>query len=473
MITPVILCGGSGTRLWPLSREVLPKQFVPLLSKDSPFKATTRRLSGSAFAAPLVVCAEGLRFISATQLNEAGVVPQAIMVEPEPRNTAPAILAAALWLLDQSEDAMMLVAPSDHVIPDGELFQSAVHAALAAARAGKIITFGITPTHPETGYGYLKLTAGSDIRGAAPQSIERFVEKPDAKTAATMLAAGGHLWNAGIFLFSARAIVTAFEAHAPGMVLPVREAVRTAHKDPDFLRLAPEPWSHLPSVSIDYAIMEKAHNLVAMPYNGHWSDMGSWMAVWQEGLADDSKNVVSEGVLAIDCERSLLRSEADSIQLVGIGLRDIVAVAMPDAVLVAHSPASQRVKEVAKILAERGARQATSFTHDRRPWGQFESLAKGPRYHVKRIIVDPGGKLSLQSHEHRAEHWIVVQGTARVTVAEKVEILNENQSVYIPLGAVHRLENPGSEPLVLIEVQTGTYFGEDDIIRYEDVYTRI
>jgi mannose-1-phosphate guanylyltransferase/mannose-6-phosphate isomerase len=210
-----------------------------------------------------------------------------------------------------------------------------------------------------------------------------------------------------------------------------------------------------------------------MPYNGHWSDMGSWMAVWQEGLADDSKNVVSEGVLAIDCERSLLRSEADSIQLVGIGLRDIVAVAMPDAVLVAHSSASQRVKEVAKILAERGARQATSFTHDRRPWGQFESLAKGPRYHVKRIIVDPGGKLSLQSHEHRAEHWIVVQGTARVTVAEKVEILNENQSVYIPLGAVHRLENPGSEPLVLIEVQTGTYFGEDDIIRYEDVYTRI
>lgn len=472
MIIPVLLCGGSGTRLWPLSRQALPKQFVPLLGEESLFKTTARRLSGPGFGPPLVIGAEALRFIAAAQLREADIKAQAILVEPEPRNTAPAILAAALWLLEQDEEAIMLVAPSDHVMPDGETFRAAVHAALPAARSGRIITFGIRPTRPETGYGYLKLAAGHDGSAPGPQSLEGFVEKPDAAVAAAMVADGNHLWNAGIFLFSARTMVSAFEAHASDMLAPARGAVLNALKGPNFVRLSAEDWSKLPAISIDYAIMEKSGNLAVMPYGGRWSDMGSWTAVWQQGEADARGNVLSGNALAIDCERSLLRSETDAVQLVGIGLSDIVAVAMPDAVLVAHSSASQQVKEVAQTLAARGVRQATSFPQDRRPWGQFESLASGPRYHIKRIAVDPGGQLSLQSHKYRAEHWIVVQGTARVTVGENVEVLSENQSIYIPLGAVHRLENPGEETLILIEVQTGTYFGEDDIVRYEDAYAR-
>ncbi len=472
MIVPVLLCGGSGTRLWPLSRQAFPKQFVALLGEETLFQASALRLSGPGFAPPLVVSAEPLRFIAARQLKDVGLAAHAIMVEPEPRNTAPAVLAAALFLLEQSNDAMMLVAPSDHAIPEPESFRAAVAAALPAAETGKIVTFGITPSRPETGYGYLKLAPGGNAMAAVAQPLDRFVEKPDAAAAAAMLAAGDCLWNAGIFLFRASVIVRAFEAHAPAMLAPALDAVRQARSEQGFMRLAAGPWSQLPSISIDYAIMEKAPNLAVMPYGGRWSDVGSWTAVWQESGADDQGNVLAGPALAIDCERSLLRSEADGLQLVGIGLTDVVAVAMPDAVLVAHSSAAQRVKEVAQALTQRGARQSTSFPHDRRPWGWFESLTSGPRYHVKRIGVDPGGSLSLQSHKHRAEHWIVVQGTAKVTVGEKVEMLNENQSVYIPLGAIHRLENPGTEPLVIIEVQTGTYFGEDDIIRYEDVYAR-
>ncbi len=472
MIVPVILCGGSGTRLWPLSRQSFPKQFVALLGEESLFQASARRLSGPGFGRPLVVSAEALRFIAARQLTDAGLSAEAILVEPEPRNTAPAVLAAALFLLEQGDDPMMLVAPSDHAIPEPESFRAAVTAALPAAEAGKIVTFGIAPTRPETGYGYLKLAPGADAGALTPQPLERFVEKPDAAAAQAMLAAGDCLWNAGVFLFRASAIVRAFEVHAPDMLELARLAVAEAGRSQGFVCLAADPWAKLRAISIDYAIMEKAGNLAVMPYGGRWSDVGSWTAVWQESGVDSAGNVVTGPALAIDCERSLLRSEAGSVQLVGIGLSDVVAVAMPDAVLVAHSSAAQRVKEVAQALSERGARQATGFPHDRRPWGWFESLTNGPRYHVKRIGVDPGGSLSLQSHKHRAEHWIVVQGTARVTVGEKVEMVAENQSVYIPLGAVHRLENPGTEPLVIIEVQTGSYFGEDDLVRYEDLYGR-
>lgn len=472
MIVPVLLCGGSGTRLWPLSRQAFPKQFVALLGEETLFQASALRLAGAGFAPPLVVSSEPLRFIAARQLREIGHAAEAILVEPEPRNTAPAVLAAALYLLEQGGDAMMLVAPSDHAIPEAESFRGAVTAALPAAAAGKIVTFGIRPSRPETGYGYLKLAPGGDAAAPAPQPLAGFVEKPDTAAAAAMLAVGDCLWNAGIFLFRASVMVAAFAAHAPAMLAPARAAVKDARRESGFVTLDAGPWSALPSISIDYAIMEKAPNLAVMPYDGRWSDVGSWTAVWQESEADGRGNVLSGAALAIDCERSLLRSEADSVQLVAIGLSDVVAVAMPDAVLVAHSSAAQRVKEVAQALGQRGARQAAAFPHDRRPWGWFESLTNGPRYHVKRIGVDPGGSLSLQSHKHRAEHWIVVQGTARVTVGEKVEILTENQSVYIPMGSIHRLENPGTEPLVIIEVQTGTYFGEDDIIRYEDVYER-
>ncbi len=472
MIVPVLLCGGSGTRLWPLSRQAFPKQFVTLLGAETLFQASARRLSGPGFAPPLVVSAESLRFIAAGQLKEAGLAAAAIMVEPEPRNTAPAVLAAALWLLGRGADAMMLVAPSDHAMPDTESFQAAVLAALPAAEAGGIVTFGISPSRPETGYGYLRLAPGSNAGAGLPQALDGFVEKPDAAAAAAMLAAGDCLWNAGIFLFRASTIIGAFEAHAPAMVAPARQAVQQARTEQGFVHLSAGPWSALPSISIDYAIMEKAANLAVMPYGGRWSDVGSWTAVWQESAADDRGNVLSGPSLAIDCERSLLRSEAESLQLVAIGLKDVVAVAMPDAVLVAHSSAAQRVKEVAQALGQRGARQAASFPHEQRPWGWFESLASGPRYHVKRIAVDPGGVLSLQSHRHRAEHWIVVQGTAKVTVGDRVQVLSENQSISVPLGAIHRLENPGSGTLVIIEVQTGTYFGEDDIIRYEDVYER-
>jgi mannose-1-phosphate guanylyltransferase/mannose-6-phosphate isomerase len=472
VIVPVLLCGGSGTRLWPLSRQAFPKQFVALLGEETLFQASALRLSGPGFENPLLVSAEPLRFIAAAQLKEAGLAASAILVEPEPRNTAPAVLAAALFLLEQGDDAMMLVAPSDHAIPEPESFRSAVTAALPAAEAGKIVTFGISPSRPETGYGYLKLTPGGDAGADHPQPLERFVEKPDATAAAAMLAAGDCLWNAGIFLFRASAIVQAFETHAPAMAAPARAAVQEARRDRGFVTLAAGPWAQLPSISIDYAIMERASNLAVMPYGGRWSDVGSWTAVWQESEADEQGNVLAGPALAIDCERSLLRSESENLQLVAIGLSDVVAVAMPDAVLVAHSSAAQRVKEVAQTLSQRGAKQAAQFPQERRPWGWFESLAKGPRYHVKRIAVEPGGALSLQSHKHRAEHWIVVQGTARVTVGETVKMVGENQSITIPLSAIHRLENPGTEILVVIEVQTGTYFGEDDIVRYEDVYAR-
>lgn len=472
MIVPVLLCGGSGARLWPLSRQACPKQFVALLGEETLFQASARRLSGPGFAPPLVVSADALRFIAARQLTDAGLAAGAILVEPEPRNTAPAVLAAALHLIGQRGDAMVLVAPSDHAIPDAESFRAAVTAALPAAEQGSIITFGISPSWPETGYGYVRLVAGADPSAATPQPLECFVEKPDAASARAMLEAGDCLWNAGIFLFRASVIVQAFAAHAPEMLALAREAVTGARRDQGFVRLAAGPWVQLPSASIDRAIMEKSLNLAVMPYGGRWSDVGSWTAVWRESRADSRGNVLSGPALAIDCERSLLRSEAGSLQLVAIGLSDVVAVAMPDAVLVAHSSAAQRVREAAEALSKRGARQAASFPHERRPWGVFESLASGPRYHVKRITVDPGGVLSLQSHRHRAEHWIVVQGTATVTVGDKVQLLGENQSIGVPLGAIHRLENPGTETLVIIEVQTGNYFGEDDIIRCEDVYAR-
>jgi mannose-1-phosphate guanylyltransferase/mannose-1-phosphate guanylyltransferase/mannose-6-phosphate isomerase len=469
MIHPILLCGGSGTRLWPLSRKSYPKQFVPLVGEETLFQASARRLSGAGYAAPMVLTNADFRFIVTEQLAAAGIDPAAILIEPEGRNTAPAVLAAALWLEKTDPEALMLVAPSDHVVPDPAAFRAAVEAGSSAARDGRLVTFGITPDRPETGYGYLELAAAP---GDGPVSLERFVEKPDAENAARMVASGTYLWNAGIFLFTVRTILEAFRAHAPEMIAPVSAAIEAGRHDLGFLRLDPEAWAQAADVSIDYAVMEKADNLSVVPFSAGWSDLGGWDAVWREGNRDGSGVATFGPATAIDCADTLLRSEDPRLELVGIGLKDIIAVAMPDAVLVASADRAQDVKAAVAALKQKQAKQAEAFPKDHRPWGWFESLVIGDRFQVKRIVVHPGAALSLQSHHHRSEHWIVVQGTAKVTVDEEVKLVSENQSVYIPLGAVHRMENPGKVPMVLIEVQTGTYLGEDDIIRYEDVYAR-
>ena len=465
-ITPVLLCGGSGTRLWPLSRKSYPKQFTELVGEESLFQASARRLSGPGYAAPLVITGADFRFIATEQLVATGIAGGTVLIEPEGRNTAPAVLAAALWLARKDPEALMLVAPSDHVIPDPAAFRAAVETGRAAAEAGTLVTFGITPDRPETGYGYLELASAPN---GGPVPLQRFVEKPDLATAEAMLATGSFLWNAGIFLFSVKAILAAFEAHAPELIAPVTAAVEGGATDLTFFRLDPGPWNAVADISIDYAVMEKAENLSVVPYSGAWSDLGGWDAVWRESGA----GVVTTGAAtAIDCADTLLRSESPDLELVGIGLTDTIVVATPDAVLVADASRAQDVKKAVTALKAKGAKQAEAFPRDHRPWGWFETLALADRFQVKRIVVKPGAALSLQSHVHRAEHWIVVSGTAKVTVNDEVRLVTENQSVYIPLGAIHRMENPGRVPMVLIEVQTGVYLGEDDIVRYDDVYAR-
>ena len=472
-VHPILLAGGSGTRLWPLSRKSYPKQFAKLMGKESLFQASAQRLSGDGFAAPMILTGSDFRFIVTEQLAAVEIAPADILIEPEGRNTAPAILAAALSLAARAPEALMLVAPSDHVLPDPAAFRAAVQAATSAAQDGQLVTLGIRPDRAETGYGWLEMSqAPSADFTPIPQPLKRFVEKPDSATAEAMLQGGQHLWNAGIFLFSVKTIIAAFEAHAPDMLAQVRMVVEQAEQDLGFTRLAPEPWGQIEDISIDYAVMEKADNLTVVPYGGAWSDLGGWDAVWRETGPDETGVVVSDSATAIDCENTLLRAEEPQQQLVGIGLSDIIAVAMPDAVLVAHKDRAQDVKKAVAALKAKGAVQAETLPRDYRPWGWFESLVVGSRFQVKRIVVHPGAALSLQSHHHRSEHWIVVEGTARVTVGDEVKLVTENQSVYIPLGATHRMENPGKVPMVLIEVQTGSYLGEDDIIRYEDVYAR-
>ncbi len=472
VIHPILLCGGSGTRLWPLSRKSYPKQFAPLVGDTTLFQSSAQRLSGEGFASPMVVTNSDFRFIVTQQMAEVGIDPGTILIEPEGRNTAPAVLAAALFLQKSDPDGLMLVAPSDHVVPDSEAFRSAVTAAEPAARAGQLVTFGIKPDRPETGYGYLEL-AGTP-KSFEPQVVDlkRFVEKPDLDTAEEMVSSGNFLWNAGIFLFSVESIIQAFKAHAPHMLPPVQTAVDLGKPDLGFLRLDPDAWSGAEDISIDYAVMERAENLTVVPYAGGWSDLGGWDAVWRESTPNQDGVVIHGRASAIDCTDSLLRSEDESLEVVGIGLKNIITVAMPDAVLVADVSYAQDVKKAVATLKAKSVRQAEAFPKDHRPWGWFESLIVGERFQVKRIHVNPGAALSLQSHHHRSEHWIVVEGTAQVTVDDTVRLVTENQSIYVPLGAVHRMENPGKVPMVLIEVQTGSYLGEDDIIRYEDVYAR-
>jgi mannose-1-phosphate guanylyltransferase / mannose-6-phosphate isomerase len=471
MIMPVILSGGSGTRLWPLSRKSYPKQFVPLTGQQTLFQASALRVSGPEFGAPIVITNSDFRFIVQDQLAEIGLTAQAVLIEPDARNTAPAVLAAALYAQNIKQDAVLLVAPSDHVVPDTAAFVAAVRTGLAAVEQGRLVTFGIQPTYAETGYGYLEVAR--DLNGeTGAVALSRFVEKPDAVRAQQMLESGRYLWNSGIFLFRAADIIAAFRLHMPDMLVQIGQAVQDAQEDIGFLRLATAPWAQVEDVSIDHAVMEKADNLSVVPFSAGWSDLGGWDAVWREGTRDAQGMQISGDATAIDCQDSLLRADSDDLALVGIGLKNIVVVAMDDAVLVADKSRAQDVKLAVAALKKKGAKQATDLPKDHRPWGWFESLAVGPRFQVKRIHVHPGAALSLQSHFHRSEHWIVVEGTAKVTVDGETRLVTENQSIYIPLGAVHRMENPGKVPMVLIEVQTGSYVGEDDIVRYEDKYAR-
>ncbi|WP_171132803.1 MULTISPECIES: mannose-1-phosphate guanylyltransferase/mannose-6-phosphate isomerase [unclassified Ruegeria] len=474
-VYPVILCGGSGTRLWPLSRKSYPKQFVPLIGETSLLQDCADRLQGpteTPYAKPLILTNEAFRFVVPEQLASVGIDPGPVLIEPDGRNTAPAVLAAALHLAASDPDGVMIVAPSDHVVPDKAAFHAAVEKGLTAITERKdLVTFGITPDRPETGYGYLKLSQKPDQSGL-PVALEQFVEKPDLATAEAMVADGSFLWNSGIFLFAVRDIIAAFETHAPELMQPVRQAVEKAQSDLGFLRLDPEAWNAVQDISIDYAVMEKAGNLSVVPYASGWSDVGSWSAV-QELSNPDANGVATTGeVTTIDCQNVLVRSESPAQEVVAMGLENVITVAMPDAVLVASMDKAQDVKQAVAALKAKGAKQAEQLPVDHRPWGWFESLVIGDRFQVKRIHVHPGAALSLQSHHHRSEHWIVVEGTAKVTIDEEVKLVSENQSVYIPLGAVHRMENPGKVPMVLIEVQTGAYLGEDDIVRYEDIYAR-
>jgi mannose-1-phosphate guanylyltransferase/mannose-6-phosphate isomerase len=468
-ITQVILCGGSGSRLWPLSRKSYPKQFVPLLGNKTLFQNSAERLTGIQFKNPIIVTNSDYRFIVSEQLQEIGIDPGAILIEPEGRNTAPAILAAALFEYQTNPNSIIVVAPSDHVINDVNAFHLAIEEAYKVAQNGQIITFGIKPTHPETGFGYLELAKISTTQ-AVP--LKAFIEKPDLTNAVKMFQSENFLWNSGIFLFQAKDIIEAFKKYSPSDLDAVNLSLTNSTNDLGFCRLNLTDWVKTENISIDYAIMEKSDNLSVVPYSAGWSDLGGWDAVWRENMSKTNGVKTSNNATAIDCKNSLIRSEDDSIEVVGIGLKNIITVAMKDAVLVADMSKSQDVKKAVDILKEKEVSQATHFPKDHRPWGWFESLTVNDKFQVKKIYVHPGASLSLQSHKFRAEHWIVVSGIAEVTIDNDVKQVFENQSIYIPLGAIHRMKNPGKEPMILIEVQTGTYFGEDDIIRYDDVYSR-
>ena len=471
-ITPVLLAGGSGTRLWPLSRKSFPKQFANLIGDTSLFQKSALRLKSSTkieFTPHITLTNSNFRFIVAEQLLNVGIEPGPILIEPEGKNTAPAILAASLCALEIDTDAILLAAPSDHIIPDVDAFHDAIHEAIASVDTGKIVTFGITPSHAETGYGYLELSEASELGSIA---LKSFVEKPNALRAQKMVDSGNFVWNSGIFMFRAKDMIAAFQKHTPELFDTVLEAFETGAPDLGFFRLNPEKWSKCFDISIDYAIMEKVDNLVVIPFSAGWSDLGGWDAVWQEMDPDENGVALSKNAHSFFCKNTLLRSENSSQEVVGIGLENILVIAMPDAVLVAQKDQIQNVKAALLDLKSKGVSQAETFTKDHRPWGWFETLAISSSFQVKRILVKPGAAISLQSHRYRSEHWVVVEGNAKVTVDNNTNLVSTGQSIYIPLGAVHRMENPSKVPMVIIEVQTGTYLGEDDIIRYEDLYAR-
>jgi mannose-1-phosphate guanylyltransferase/mannose-6-phosphate isomerase len=477
-IQPVLLSGGSGTRLWPLSREAYPKQFLPLAGTDTMLQATWSRVAPLAQARPIVVAGEDHRFLVAEQLRQAGAPTPAIVLEPAGRNTAPAIAAAALQALQEGEggDPLLLVLPSDHVVRDVEAFRRAVLAATPAAEAGALVTFGIVPTAPETGFGYIEAESGQAEAGpsgaAGPggvRKVRRFVEKPDAATAQKYLDTGGYYWNSGMFLFRASRFLAELERFRPDILAGVRAAFAGARRDGDFVRLDRDAFAATPAESIDYAVMERTDAAMVLPVDIGWNDVGSWSALWDVAERDADGNARHGDVIAVDSRNSY----AYARRLVAlVGVDDVVVVETDDAVLVARKDKVQQVKDVVARLKAEQRSQAALHREVHRPWGSYDSVDAGERFQVKRIKVRPGAQLSLQSHTQRAEHWIVVSGIARVTRDDDVFDLHANQSTYIPIGAKHRLENPGTEVLELIEVQSGDYLGEDDIVRYEDVYGR-
>jgi mannose-1-phosphate guanylyltransferase/mannose-6-phosphate isomerase len=470
MIHPVILSGGSGTRLWPMSRTLYPKQLLRLLGDDSLLQQTLRRVSDrDRFAPPLLVANEEHRFIIAEQLREIGVVPRALLLEPVGRNTAPAACVAALALAESEPDALMLLLPSDHMIADEEAFAAAIARAAAAARGGALVTFGITPERPETGFGYIR--RGEPVGGVAEVfRVAEFVEKPGLDLARSFAASGEHFWNGGIFLFSAALYLDELGRTRPDIVAACRRALSEASRDADFVRLGKAAFEACPADSIDYAVMEHTLRAAVVPVGMGWSDVGSWDALWELSAKDAAGNAVSGNVVAEDTRNCYLRSEAGLVAAVGI--EDLVVVATADALMLAPRNRTQEVRRLVARLAAEGREEAEALPTVHRPWGTYRSLHHGHRVQVKHITVKPGGMLSLQMHHHRAEHWIVVQGTARIRRGDEEMMLTEDQSTYIPLGTPHRLENPGKIPLHLIEVQSGSYLGEDDIIRFEDSYGR-
>lgn len=464
---PVILSGGSGTRLWPLSREAYPKQFLPLAGKDTMLQATWQRIAPLASAPPMVVANEEHRFMVAEQLRQVGCVPSAILLEPVGRNTAPAIAVAALQAMREGADPLLLVLPSDHVIADAAAFQAAVRQAEPAASQGRLVTFGIVPSGPETGYGYIR--AGEALTDGV-RAVAEFVEKPDEATARGYVDSGEYVWNSGMFLFRASVFLAELERQQPAMLAACRAALEGATRDADFVRLDKGAFAACPSDSIDYAVMEHTEAAAVLPIDVGWNDLGSWSALWEVAEQDGNGNAHHGDVLAQDCRNTL--AWADGRLLALLGLENVVVVDTADAVLVAHKDRVQDVKGIVGRLKAEGRSEPTSHRKVYRPWGSYDSIDVGGRFQVKRITVKPGASLSLQMHHHRAEHWIIVSGTGRITRGEEVFTLAENQSTYIPLGVKHRLENPGRLPLELIEVQSGSYLGEDDIVRFEDVYGR-
>lgn len=464
---PVILSGGSGTRLWPLSRGQYPKQFLPLVSNHTMIQETVLRLSGmKGLKAPIAVCNEDHRFMLAEQLWEIGVKPAAIVLEPVGKNTAPAVAMAALSA--QSEDDILLILPADHVIADTASFHRAVEQARELAEQDKLVTFGIVATEPETGYGYIK--ADNEHFGAGFK-VAAFVEKPDLETAQRYLAGGGYFWNSGMFAFKAGIFLRELEKFNPEMLKVCRETLAAAKTDLDFTRLDKSIFSNCPADSIDYAVMEKTDKAVVIPLDAGWNDVGSWSALWDVTDKDAAGNAIKGDVLTVDTENSFIYSGNKLVTVIGV--KDLVVIETDDAVMVASKDRVQDVKLIVDQLKAQVRSEAVTHRKVYRPWGHFDLVDCGDRHHTKRIVVKPGAKLSVQKHHHRAEHWVVVKGTAWVNKGGESTLVTENESIYIPVGVVHSLENPGVIPLEMVEVQSGSYLGEDDIVRYQDQYGRV
>jgi mannose-1-phosphate guanylyltransferase/mannose-6-phosphate isomerase len=471
VVHPVVLCGGTGSRLWPLSRSLHPKQLLSVARPETMLQSTVMRTNGPGFAPTIVLTGEDYRFMIKDQLDAVGATPETIILEPEPRNTAPAIALAAYLLLQGDPEALMLVMPSDHVIEDVPAFTRAVQTALPAAQAGRLVTFGIRPERPATGYGYIEASEDEN-GGPGVRDVVGFVEKPDADTAQKYCDSGSYYWNAGIFLFRAASFIDELKSFEPEIAAACELAIATAERDGVFLRPDGDAFLGARSKSIDYAVMERTDSACVVPVELGWSDVGSWDAVWQISAKDADGNAIRGEVVAIDTTNSLIRSEGE-IAVAAVGVHDLVVVATRDAVLILPRQRAEDTRLIVDRLRERGDDKHVVHPRVHRPWGSYEVMDKGDRFQSKRLIVNAGQKLSLQMHHHRSEHWIVVRGTARVTIGENVSLIQENESTYIPAGTPHRLENPGMIPLHLIEVQCGAYLGEDDIVRISDEYGRL